>query len=325
MPTHWKKEFRKHGNKLSAQSNDELAQYFDIFHNESPNTSHTARNFHASTHNNNNQRSTNNNNYNYNGSNTNPNSIFPRLKPEGVCPIHGGRKWHYCIFNKDGPNYRPPARNTTTTTSRKKSNDNFNDDQTRHETNDDDNTSTNPYDDDFKSVAPPNEPVPQVITEGISTASDRIFTFMNYLFDSGGTKSHIPLSRLPKSLTKHQSPQPYSALSSSGVHQHHEYITLSKICFRQFSTNIWLENVELIIFDDSKHCAYDIILGRKIIQQFGFIIHFAKNETSCLNVTLPFLQRMTKPSTDPITVQNFINDTLTATTSTNLTHDQFSS
>jgi len=145
---------------------------------------------------------------------------------------------------------------------------------------------------------------------------------MNCLLVSGGTKSLIPLSRLPKSLTKHQSPQPYSALLSSAVHQHHEYITLSKIRFPQFSTNIWLKNVELIIFDDSKHCAYDIILGRNIIQEFGFIINFAKNETSCLNVTLPFLQRNTKPSTEPITVQNFINDTLTATTSTNLTHDQ---
>jgi len=78
----------------------------------------------------------------------------------------------------------------------------------------------------------------------------------------------------------------------------------------------------LIIFDDSKHCAYDIIIGRNIIQQFGFIINFAKIETSCLSVTLPFLQRNMKPSTEPITVQNFINDTIRAKTSTNLTHDQ---
>jgi len=112
-------------------------------------------------------------------------------------------------------------------------------------------------------------------------------------------------------------------LSSSGVHHHHEHIiTLSKIRFPQFSTNIWLENVDLIVFDDSKHCACDIIIGRNIIQQFGFIINFAKNETSCLNVTLPFLQRNTKPSTEPMTVQNFINNTIPTTTSTNLTHDQ---
>ena len=105
-------------------------------------------------------------------------------------------------------------------------------------------------------------------------------------------------------------------LSSSGVNQHHEYITLSKFFFPQFSVNIWLEDVELIIFDDSKHCAYDIILGRNIIKQFGFIINFAKNETSCLNVALPFLHRNTKPCTDSTIVQNFINDTPT-TTSTN--------
>jgi len=93
-------------------------------------------------------------------------------------------------------------------------------------------------------------------------------------------KSLIPLSRLPKGLIKHRSSQTYSALSPSGVHHHHERNTLSKIRFPQFSTYIWLENVELIIFDDSKHCAYDIIIGRNIIQQFRFIINFAKNETS---------------------------------------------
>jgi len=169
---------------------------------------------------------------------------------------------------------------------------------------------------------PPNEPVPQVITEGISETADEVLIFKNCLLDSGGTKSLIPLSRLPKGLIKHQSSQPYCALSSSGVHHHHEHITLSKIRFPQFSTNIRLENVDLIIFDDSKHCAYDIIIGLNIIQQFGFIINFANNETSCLNVTLPFLQRNTKPSTEPITVQNFINDTIPTTTSTNLTHDQ---
>ena len=179
MPTHWKKEFRKDGNKLSAQSIDELAQYFDIFQNESQSTSRTPCNFHASTHNNNNQRNTTNNNHNNNGSNTKPNSTSPRLKPKDVCPIHGGHKWHYCIFNKDSITYRPPARNTTTITSAKKSNNNFNYEQTRHETNEDDNTSTNSYDDDFKSVAPPNGPVPQVITKGISAASDEILIFKN--------------------------------------------------------------------------------------------------------------------------------------------------
>jgi len=93
------------------------------------------------------------------------------------------------------------------------------------------------------------------------------------------------------------------------LHYHHrEYIIIMstlpfpKFVPPQFSTNIWLENVELIIFDDSMYCTYDIIIGRNIIQQFGFIINFAKNETSCLNVTLPFLQRNTQPSTEPIIV-----------------------
>ena len=159
---------------MMTTSSTALAQYFDIFHNESSNTS---RNSHASTNNSNNQRNNSNNNYNDNASTSNPTSSSPRVKPDDVCPIHGSHKYHFCIFNEDGPNYRPPARsNTSTTTSAKKSNDNFNNEQTRHETNDDDNTSTNPYDDDFIPVAPPNEPVPQVITEGISATSRIAFS-----------------------------------------------------------------------------------------------------------------------------------------------------
>ena len=311
MPSHWKKEFRKHGNKLSTQSIDELAQYFDIYHNDSTNTRHT----HSHSNNNNNNNNNNQRNNKHYNNNDSKSTTPQRPKPDDICPIHGGHKWHFCIFNKDGPNYRPPARNATTTTSAR-SNENFNTEQL-NETNDDNSTSIAPYDDEFNSADPSNEPVPQIITEATSPASDTVFTFANCLLDSGGTRSLIPLSRLPNSIPRHKSIQPYSALSSSGVHQHHEYITLSKIRFPQFSTNIWLENVEFIIFDDSEHCAYDIILGRNIIKQFGFIINFAKNETSCLNVTLPFLHRNTKPCTEPAIIQNFINDTPTAT-STNI-------
>ena len=169
MPSQWKKEFRKHGNKLSTQSIDELAQYFDIFHNESSNSSNISRHTHAnSNRNNNNNNQRDNKNYNNNDSRT---PASPHLKPDDICPIHGGHKWHYCIFNKEGPNYRPPARNKATTTSVKGSNDNFNNEQIS-KNNDDHGTSVTPYDDEFNSTDPSNEPVPQVITEGISPASD---------------------------------------------------------------------------------------------------------------------------------------------------------
>ncbi len=40
-------------------------------------------------------------------------STSQRPKPDDICPIRGSHKWHFCIFNKDGPNYRPRARNST--------------------------------------------------------------------------------------------------------------------------------------------------------------------------------------------------------------------
>ena len=59
------KEFREHGNKLSTQSIDELAQYFDIFYNESSNSSNTSRRTHANSNSNNNNNSQRDNaNYN---------------------------------------------------------------------------------------------------------------------------------------------------------------------------------------------------------------------------------------------------------------------
>ena len=70
---------------------------------------------------------------------SNPTSSSPRVKPDDVCPIHGGHKWHFCIFNKDGPNYRPPARNTATIISAQSTKDNFNNEQVR-KTNDYDST-----------------------------------------------------------------------------------------------------------------------------------------------------------------------------------------
>ena len=240
---------------MKTQNLDELTQYFDIFHNEFSNISH-----HTPTNTNNNQHT----NYNYGNKSSNSNnklsSASPRLKSDDVCPIHGGHTRHYCIFNK-GLNSSPPTRNTATSSSAKESNDSFNDQQIHNETNDDDNTSNNPYDDDFKAVVPPNEPVPQVIIERMSGASDDILNFKDCLLDFAGTKSLIPLTRLRKYLIEHQSSQPYSAFSSSGVHRHHEYIAISNIRFPQFSTNIWLENGELIIFNESKHCAYGIIIG----------------------------------------------------------------
>ena len=313
MPSHWKKEFRKHGNKLSTKSIDELAQYFDIYHNDSTTTRHTHSQ--PNSNNNNNNRNNNQHNTKHYHNNETKSTTSHRPKADDICPIHGGHTWHFCIFNKDGPNYRPPARNATTSPSAR-SNENFNGEQIT-KSNDDNDASIAPYDDEFSSIDSSNEPVPQVITEGISSASDTAFTFTNCLLDSGGTRSLIPRSRLPKSIPILKSIQPYSALSSSGVHHHQEYITLSKIRFPQFSINIWLENVKFIIFDDSNHCAYDIILGRDIIKQFGFIINFAKTETSCLNVTLPFIQRHTKPSTESTILQNFINDMPTET-STNI-------
>ena len=94
--------------------------------------------------------------------------------------------------------------NKATKTSVKGSTNNLNHEQI-NKNNDDEITSVTPDDGKFNSVDPFKEPVSQVITEGISPASDTVFTFMKCLLNSGRTKSLIPLSRLPRSFQKHKS------------------------------------------------------------------------------------------------------------------------
>lgn len=306
MPSSWKNSFKKHGRRLKDESLDKLSQTFDLYFEEPSNKS--------SSNSNTRNDSSGSNPKSNSRSNT---SAHSRINNDDICPIHGGHKWKDCIFNKNGPNYRPPARtngnsgrgnssggdqhhnggqsnNGTHTHDNSSGNSNPRDDNRGHN----DSSDTNPYADDFKETEMPDEPVPQILVEAKQEDVENAFLFEQCLLDSGGSKSLIARSRVPKGAKVHQLPDGYNAMSAAGAHQYKNSVTFSKVRFPEFNEHIWVEDVEFIVFEDEGHSAYDLVLGRDLIQPLGFSIDFGEQSTTWCNKTFPFTQRNSKPSHD---------------------------
>jgi hypothetical protein len=198
MPANWKRDFRKTGRKIRELSIDELAQYFDIHHEQDPPVADN------NNHNNNNHKNNNNNNRNSNSSNGNRNSN--KIKADDPCPLHNGtHKWNECFDNKNGPNFRPPRSNQ-----RRNGGDNHHQDQhTPSGGNNGGNNQggngnpsqqssgdPNPYDDDYNAepaILQDESPelVPMTCLEVKQDSSK--FYFSKVLLDSGGTRTRMVL------------------------------------------------------------------------------------------------------------------------------------
>jgi hypothetical protein len=147
MLTNWKRDFRKTGRKIRELSIDELAQYFDIHHEQDP----------PSADNSNNNRNNNRNSNNNNNPSSNGNRNGSKLKADDPCPLHNGsHKWNECFDNKNGPNFRPPRSNP-----RRNNGDNHHQDGRSSNdgnnqggngnSNPDPSDDPNPYDDDYNA------------------------------------------------------------------------------------------------------------------------------------------------------------------------------
>ena len=100
MPKNWRKKYREVGRKVSQDTLDAMAQFFDVyFKEESHSTSgsgHKKDNSHSNNHNHNHQKK------------DSSKSNGGRLQPDDTCPIHGGHKWKDCFDNKHGSKFKPP-------------------------------------------------------------------------------------------------------------------------------------------------------------------------------------------------------------------------
>ena len=309
MPSSWRKDFKKYGRRTRDESLDDLAQTFDLFFDEPDKKNSNGR-----------ERNGNLNTRQSNKSNSRGTNQGGRISDNDICPIHGGHKWRDCIFNKNGPNYRPPARSNGNGGSRGNSQggeqhnnnnrganrptDTIASNQsarTAHNGNPQEEVSdvidgSNPYADDFKDTGDPDDPVPQVVVEARQESIEGSFLFEQCLLDSGGSRSLIARSRIPRGATIRPMPRSYNAVSAGGSTQHKESVTFSKIRFPEFSENIWVEDIEFVVFEDDEHSAYDLVLGRDIILSLGFDFSFEAQTIQWCNKSLPFVQRNSRPN-----------------------------
>ena len=153
-------------------------------------------------------------------------------RDDDTCPIHDTHPWKYCIYNKNGPNYRPPARDANDSGRRSRnershgSGDQHHNDRGgshqysdyergssngrqenpqggHHHHHDRSSEENNPYADDFKETGVSDDPVPQVIVEAREVKVERLLSFEQCLLDSGGSRSLIARSRIPNGVAIH--------------------------------------------------------------------------------------------------------------------------
>ena len=305
MPPQWKKDYKKLGRRMRDENLDDLAQTFDLFFDEPTKNKPSP-----------------NGNGNGNG---NPNS-HQRDRPSGgrirdndICPIHGHHKWKDCIFNKHGPNYRPPARGNANGSGfgggNRPNGDQHHNGQARdgraqdsqgnnganhppedNESRSNDSSDGNPYADDFKETGVKDEPVPQIVVEAKQESVENSFLFEQCLLDSGGSRSLIARSRIPNGAEVKPLSKSYNAMSAAGTTEYKESVTFSRIRFPEFNDHIWAEDIDFIVFDDDGHSAYDLVIGRDIIRILGFEFSFEDLTVNWCNKKLPFVQRHSKPS-----------------------------
>jgi hypothetical protein len=93
MPSQWRRRFQEVGKKARSEPFDELAQFFDLFHNSEAHKPESGQEA----------------NKNQKGTSCNQKSNSKgHLQDDDPCPIHGGgHKWIDCHDNKKSRDYKP--------------------------------------------------------------------------------------------------------------------------------------------------------------------------------------------------------------------------
>jgi hypothetical protein len=300
MPSSFKSQFRKIGKKLSEETLEAMAQYFDIlFHDESNSKSNATGD----------QKKANQNNSRQSSSSSQAHKGRP--EPEDECPIHGHHKWKKCYLNPYGESYRAQTNAKSNTNRNDERGDQHNnqeqgkDDQSKKkkDTSDD----ANPYEDEFHENVEVEEPVPQVRVE-VRTGTQR-HVFSNALLDSGGSRSLIARSKIPSYVKTTTSKQGYAAVGSAGTRIHRESVKFDSICFPEFETDTWIVNREFFVFEDEGHSAYDLIIGRDILKPIGMEMSFKDEVIRWQDIAMPFTARGKVPeSPEPISLCKAIEE-----------------
>jgi hypothetical protein len=312
MPSQWRRRFQEVGKKARSEPFDELAQFFDLFHNsETPKSE-------------NNQESSKNQRGNRNHNKSNSNG---RLQDNDPCPIHGGsHKWIDCHDNKRGRNYKPfNPRNSSNDQHLHESNAN-NPPTSNQQSNNNGSASPstssdsdNPYNDEYNQESIQDVQDQLVPMTCIQTKQEeKSFYLSKTLLDSGGTRSSIARSKLPKGCKVIKKNTPYSAFSAGGVTHHDEFVMFDKLWLPEFTRNRWIENVEFVVFDDKGNSAYDVIIGRDLLERLGVDVKFSTKQVVWDDMSIPFVPRSKIPSITfedniPKSIQDALEDAYMST------------
>ena len=113
---------------------------------------------------------------------------------------------------------------------------------------------------------------------------------LRVLFDSGGTKTMINTSALPKGCTPRLLEQPLRTNTVQGTMETSRFVTLDTLMLPEFDRSLKVEQHHAYVFNTP--CKYDLILGRDFLGPAGINLDFLSHTMQWCNRTVS----MKKPS-----------------------------
>ena len=108
---------------------------------------------------------------------------------------------------------------------------------------------------------------------------------LRVLFDSGGTKTMIHSSALPRNYTPRLLLKPMKTNTIQGVMETKRFVSLDTLILPEFDRSLKVEQHWAYVFDGP--CKYDLILGRDFLGPAGIILDFLNSTMKWCNLTVP--------------------------------------
>ena len=109
------------------------------------------------------------------------------------------------------------------------------------------------------------------------------------LFDTGSSVALIKTSAVPRQ-AQLESTEEGLFSTAAGVYRSANVIKLKSISFPEFAPSRRFNEIKCYVFDNNT-CPYDLIIGRNILSQAGFLFDFQQSQTTWFDVSVPFHPR----------------------------------
>ena len=109
------------------------------------------------------------------------------------------------------------------------------------------------------------------------------------LFDTGSSVALIKSSAVPRQAQLEQTEEGLFS-TAAGIYRSANVIKLKAVSFPEFDASRRFKEFKCYVFDNNA-CPYDLIIGRNILSQAGFLFDFQENQTTWFDVSVPFRPR----------------------------------